>query len=182
MKDLNNDKVLFEQALKHQDDHKCGAHPFEEYEDLIRILKQFKPRNILEIGSGIGFSTLIINQTLPKISIQTIEMQTDHIQICLEKFKNYPNITLLEGEAKNILPTLAFDNYDLIFFDGYAPQYNFLVEFERIIKKEGILISANCHLKGSTLSTTPQYLEAVNNQLKWTKLEKFGNSLVVKPN
>ncbi len=181
MSDKNSKyQSFFEQALEHQSIHKCGAHPFEEYNDLIQILKKYKPIKILEIGSGVGFSTSLISEILPKTTIQTIEMETTHIQICAEKFKLFPNIELLKGEAKVILPKLITNNYDLIFFDGYAPQYNFLVEFERILKKGGILISANCHLKGPSLSTTPQYLKSIQNKSTWDKLDEFGDSVVLK--
>lgn len=171
---------LFEQALRHQNEHNCGARPFEEYQELIKILKNNNPKVVLEIGSGVGFSTSLISEILPKTTIQTIEMETTHIQICSEKFKLFPNIELLKGEAKVILPKLITNNYDLIFFDGYAPQYNFLIEFERILKKGGILISANCHLKGPSLSTTPQYLKSIQNKSTWDKLDEFGDSVVLK--
>ena len=66
-------------------------------------------------------------------------------------------------KAEVILPTLS-GPYDLIFFDGHVPSLKFLIEFERLLKKDGLLVTANMFLRDATGG---KYMRALGNHKKW---------------
>ena len=111
------------------------------------LLAYTKPRNILEVGTAIGFSALLMNEYSPEgCKITTIEKYEKRIPIAKENFKHAgaeENITLLEGDATEILKQLE-GSYDLIFMDAAKGQYiHFLPDILRLLPKGGLLISDN---------------------------------------
>ena len=111
------------------------------------VMKSIKPMNILEVGTAIGFSALLMSEYAPEgCHITTIENYEPRIPIARENFEKcgkQESITLLEGDALEILPTLT-DSYDLIFMDAAKGQYiNYLPDLLRLLKSGGTLISDN---------------------------------------
>lgn len=82
----------------------------------------------------------------------------------------------MEGSAKVILPALN-TYYDLIFFDGFAPEYVFLEHFEKLMQFGG---SDNANLRGSCGSTKNEYWQGLNNNTKWEVVNEFGDTKVHK--
>jgi predicted O-methyltransferase YrrM len=80
-----------------------------------------------------------------------------------EKFSVKDRITAYHGKAEAILPTLS-GPYDFIFFDGYAPSLKFLVHFDRLLKIDGLLVTANLFVKDPKGG---KYLRALNRPHKW---------------
>lgn len=111
------------------------------------LMAQMAPENILEVGCAIGFSALLMAQySGPDTKITTIEKYEKRIPIARDNFLKYDfgkKITLLEGDAMDILKTLPA-GYDFIFMDAAKGQYiNFLPECMRVLKKGGLLVSDN---------------------------------------
>ncbi|MBR1670723.1 MAG: O-methyltransferase [Butyrivibrio sp.] len=111
------------------------------------LMAQMAPENILEVGCAIGFSALLMAQySGPETKITTIEKYEKRIPIARDNFLKYDlgkKITLLEGDAMDILKTLPV-GYDFIFMDAAKGQYiNFLPECMRVLKKGGLLVSDN---------------------------------------
>ena len=99
------------------------------------------------VGCAIGFSALLMAQySGPETKITTIEKYEKRIPIARDNFLKYDlgkKITLLEGDAMDILKTLPV-GYDFIFMDAAKGQYiNFLPECMRVLKKGGLLVSDN---------------------------------------
>lgn len=116
-----------------------------------------KPMKILEVGTAIGFSALLMSEYAPEgCQITTIEKYEPRIPIAkanFEKAGKQDVITLLEGDATEILKGLT-DFYDLIFMDAAKGQYiNFMPEILRLLKKGGILISDNVLQDGDVLES-----------------------------
>ena len=116
------------------------------------ILTLRKPENILEIGTAVGFSALLMAEYNPlPCRITTIENYEKRIPIARENFKRAgreDRITLLKGDAQDILPTLK-ENYDFIFMDGAKGQYiSFLPEVVKRLKPGGVLVSDNVLQEG----------------------------------
>ena len=118
------------------------------------LLKERNPRNILEIGTAIGFSTLLIEHYAPcdaKITtIEKVEMRLKHAR---KNLKDHPNITLIEGDALEKLEMLSTNHtegYDFIFLDAAKGQYmSFLNSIRKLISDKGILVTDNVLLEGS---------------------------------
>ncbi len=125
---------------------------------LLRLLMVMnKPMNILEVGCAIGFSSLLMSHYAPKEShITTIEKYEKRIPLAKENFKKAGkegSITLLEGDATDILSELD-DEYDFIFMDAAKGQYiNFLPDVLRLLKKNGILLSDNVLQDGDVIES-----------------------------
>lgn len=129
-----------------------------EMQSLLKFLLAMKqPKEILEVGTAIGFSALLMSEYGPEdCHITTIEKYEKRIPIALENFKKNGKenaITLLEGDATEILQTLE-GTYDFIFMDAAKGQYiNFLPDILRLLKVGGILISDNVLQDGDIIES-----------------------------
>ena len=116
------------------------------------LLKMNKPKQILEVGTAIGFSALLMKEFMPADGqITTIEKYEKRIPVARANFEAHGDgrITLLEGDAMEILAGLT-GSYDMIFMDAAKGQYiNFLPEVLRVMKTSAVLISDNVLQEGS---------------------------------
>ena len=114
-----------------------------------------RPKRILEVGTAIGFSTLLMCEYGPEdLEIVTIENYEKRIPIAKENFRRAgreAQITLLEGDAGQILKELE-DSFDMIFMDAAKGQYiNWLPDVMRLMKNGGVLISDNVLQEGDII-------------------------------
>ncbi|MCD7864344.1 MAG: O-methyltransferase [Lachnospiraceae bacterium] len=129
-----------------------------DMQSLLRFLTTLtKPVSILEVGTAVGFSAILMAEHTPAdCRITTIENYEKRIPKALKNFKaaGYEEkITLLAGDAAKILPTLT-GPYDLIFMDAAKGQYiHFLPEVKRLLSAGGLLISDNIMQDGEILES-----------------------------
>ena len=121
------------------------------------LLRMQRPKNILEVGTAVGFSALFMSEYAPAdCRITTIEKYEKRIPIARENFRRAGKedvITLLEGDATEILHSLT-GSYDLIFMDAAKGQYiHFLPEVLRLLKKGGLLVSDNVLQDGDIIES-----------------------------
>ncbi len=120
------------------------------------LLKSSRPKKILEVGTAIGFSALLMSEYAPEAHITTIENYDKRIPIARENFAKYgksDSITLIEGDAMEVLPTLT-DTYDFIFMDAAKGQYiNYLPEIMRLLSSGGLLVSDNVLQDGEIIES-----------------------------
>lgn len=123
----------------------------KETQTLLRFLvKSYQPSKILEVGTAVGFSALLMSEAMPEeCSITTIEKVEMRLEKARENIKNAPygsKITLLEGDALEILKDLADkgESYPFIFMDAAKGQYmNFLPHILKMMPKGSILVTDN---------------------------------------
>ena len=119
------------------------------------MLVMNKPKQILEVGTAIGFSALLISEFTDG-HITTIENYDKRIPIARDNFKKYhkeDQITLLEGDAMEVLKTLN-GPYDFIFMDAAKGQYiHYLPEVMRLLSSGGVLISDNVMQDGDIIES-----------------------------
>ena len=127
---------------------------------LLRFLMGYvKPAKILEVGTAVGFSALLMHEYAPGAQITTIENYEPRLIKARENFSRYagddrPGITLLEGDAEKILPNLQDEAYDFIFLDSAKAQYiTFLPELIRVLAPGGMLVSDNCLQDGDVIES-----------------------------
>ena len=111
------------------------------------LLAMQKPMRILEVGTAVGFSAVLMAEYAPKdCQIVTIENYEKRIPIAKANFERagkQEQITLLEGDATEILPQLE-GQFDMIFMDAAKGQYiNFMPQVLRLLKAGGVLVSDN---------------------------------------
>ena len=128
--------------------------PHETVVFLNLLLGQLKPNQILEIGTAIGFSSSLMAQHVGEngqvTTIDRYEKMFQEAKVNYEKQGVTDKVTLLEGDAADILPTLE-GPYDLIFMDSAKSKYyDFLPECMRLLKVGGMLIVDDV-LQGGTI-------------------------------
>ncbi len=120
------------------------------------MMYSHRPEKILEVGTAVGFSALLMSKYAQEAQITTIENYDKRIPVAranIDKFGKSEQITLIEGDAMEVLPGLT-DNYDLIFMDAAKGQYiNYLPHILRLLKDGGILISDNVLQDGDVLES-----------------------------
>ena len=121
------------------------------------LLAYAKPKKILEVGTAIGFSALLMSEYAPKgCHITTIEKYEKRIPVAMENFKRAgkdKDITLIEGDATEVLKTLE-GTYDMVFMDAAKGQYiHFLPEVLRLLSPGGLLISDNVLQDGDIIES-----------------------------
>ena len=129
-----------------------------DMQSFMRMLLAVKqPKRILEVGTAVGFSTLLMCEYGPEdMEIVTIENYEKRIPIAKQNFVRAgkeKQITLLEGDAADILKELR-EPFDFIFMDAAKGQYiHFMPEILRLIKPEGILVSDNVLQDGDIIES-----------------------------
>lgn len=121
------------------------------------LLAYAKPKSILEVGTAIGFSALLMSEYAPEgCHITTIEKYEKRIPIARENFRRAgkeQDITLMEGDASEILKDLD-GTYDMIFMDAAKGQYiHFLPDILRLLAPGGLLISDNVLQDGDVVES-----------------------------
>lgn len=107
-----------------------------------------KSKNILEIGTSAGYSTLYLamGASYNQGRVFTIEKLKEKVNLANNNFKksNLKNVELLFGDAGNILKDRQFEKFDLIFLDAdkenYGKYFNLLMP---LLKKGGFIIADN---------------------------------------
>lgn len=130
----------------------------KEMQSFLKVLLRIKrPLRILEVGTAVGFSAILMSEYVPaECKITTIENYEKRIPIARENFKRAGKehqITLIEGDAFEVLKTLQ-DSYDFIFMDAAKGQYiAYLPEVMRILTPGGILVSDNVLQEGEIIQS-----------------------------
>ena len=147
-----------------------------EMQSFLRTLLMLKkPVHILEVGTAVGFSALLMSDYLPEGGhITTIENYEKRIPIAKENFRRAgreAQITLLEGDAGQILKELE-DSFDMIFMDAAKGQYiNWLPDVMRLMKNGGVLISDNVLQEGDIIES--HYLVERRNRTIYKRMREY---------
>ena len=120
------------------------------------MISMKEPNNILELGTAIGYSSILMSKTLNnKCKITTIERDEKMINLAKENIKSFgleDNIEIKEGECLEILEKLD-NKYDLIFMDAGKGHYNhFLPHCLRLLSDKGVIIADNVLFRGMVAS------------------------------
>ncbi|MGX6978534.1 O-methyltransferase [Vagococcus elongatus] len=129
--------------------------PHETVVFLQFLFQQIKPKEILEIGTAIGFSAGLLAQSAPEdariTTIDRFDVMIKEAKINFKTLDIEDKVTLLEGDAADILPTLK-GPYDFIFMDSAKSKYiDFLPECLRMLKKGGVIMIDDVFQAGTIL-------------------------------
>ena len=121
-----------------------------------KVLKETKPKKILEIGTAVGYSAMCFSEYLQDGGkIDTIERDEERLAQAREnivKVGVQEKINIIEGDAVEILPNLN-DKYDMIFIDAAKGKYPFfLKESLRMLNENGVIFADNILYKGYVMS------------------------------
>ena len=130
----------------------------KETQSFLKVLLLIKkPLRVLEVGTAIGYSAILMSHYLPEDGrITTIEKYEKRIPIARENFSRAAvadRITLLEGDALDIMKSLE-GPFDFIFMDAAKGQYiHYLPEAIRLLAPEGVLMSDNVLQDGDVIES-----------------------------
>lgn len=111
-----------------------------------------KPLRILELGTAIGYSSILMSRCAgTRAKITTIERSSEMVAIARSNIKKYgyeSRIEVLEGDCLEILESLK-DKHDFIFMDAGKSHYNdFFPHCERLLTENGVIVSDNVLFRG----------------------------------
>lgn len=130
----------------------------KEMGNLLKVLLALKmPHNILEVGTAVGYSSILMSENMPQdCHITTIENYDKRIPVARQNFKRAgkeDKITLIEGDALEVLQDMT-GNFDFIFMDAAKGQYiNYYPHIYRLLSDGGLLISDNVLQEGEIVQS-----------------------------
>ncbi len=125
------------------------------------LLMMLKPKNILEVGTAVGFSSMLMSEYIETSAhITTIEKVPARIKSARENFDKYDKnniITLIEGDATQVLKDLGQTSkagFEFIFMDAAKGQYmNFLPDILALLSEDGVLVTDNVMQDGNVIQS-----------------------------
>ena len=131
----------------------------KEMESFLRVMLSIsKPLNVLELGCAIGYSAILMSEYLPEgghiTTIENYDKRIVEAKANIEMAGLSSKITLLEGDAMEVMKDLESEKYDFVFMDAAKAQYiNFLPEVMRLMKPGAILIADNVLQDGDIIES-----------------------------
>lgn len=131
---------------------------------LVETIRKIKPKRVLEIGTFIGHSTILMGKELGSdAELITIEIDSQAAKIAMDNIKRaemLPKVKVLVDDALELLPKLK-GKFDLVFIDADKQQYlDYLQLIEDKLHKGSVVIADN-------VKHAPNYLDYVRNSGKY---------------
>ena len=159
-------------------EHYASLHnvPIIEKESIAFIMKYIKAnniKNILEIGSAIGYSSILMAGAAPDVKVTTIERDESRYMECLKNVKRCgfeQKITVVFQDALDV--NLSNVSYDLIFIDAAKAQnIKFFEKFKYFLTDNGTIISDNLKFHGHVGKSSE--IESKNLKGLVSKIEEY---------
>ncbi len=165
----------------------ASAHnvPIIEKDSIKFIMKYIKAnniKNILEIGSAIGYSSILMASVAPDVNVTTIERDNARYMECLKnvkkcQFEQKINVVFQDALEVNLANNLKFD---MIFIDAAKGQYiNFFEKFKYFLNEGGVIITDNLKFHGNVGKSASiesknlkSLVEKIENYIKFLKENK----------
>ena len=148
----------------------------KEMGNLLKVLLELKqPQSILEVGTAVGYSSILMSENMPEgCIIDTIENYDKRIPIARNNFKRAGKedcIRLIEGDAMEVLKELE-GPYDFIFMDAAKGQYiHWLPDVVRLLAPGGVLMSDNVLQEGELIES--HYLVERRNRTIYKRMREY---------
>jgi len=152
-------------------------------EFLSKYIKDNNIKNILEIGSAIGYSAIKMALVSDDIKVTTIERDEDRYNTAIkniQKFNLQDRIKIILGDALQPLEINISDKYDLIFIDAAKSQYiKFFEKFDKNLNSGGVVVTDNLSFHGlveddskTNNRNTKQLVRKIRNYIEYLKNNK----------
>ena len=102
---------------------------------LFRLAKYFKSDNILELGTSMGISTQSLCLGSPKANIISIEGCPNISNFTRNQLSDFKNLQIITGDFSQVIPELAIDKLDIVYFDGNHQKDATLEYWEMLLPK-----------------------------------------------
>lgn len=149
---------------------------------IMKFIKEHNVKNILEIGSAIGYSTILMASANEDVYVTTIERDETRYMECLKNVKACKmdkkiNVVYQDALDVNLPGTVK---YDLIFIDAAKGQYTkFFEKFKYFLAPGGHIITDNINFHGYVGHSSE--IESKNLQALVKKIEGYIEFLQTNP-
>ena len=172
----------------------------KEMESFLRVMLYIKkPKRILELGTAVGYSAILMSECIDEdgkiTTIENYEKRIVEAKKNIELSGRGQIIELLEGDATEVMKTLPSQQFDFVFMDAAKAQYiYFLPEVLRLMKKGAVLITDNVLQEGDLIESRfvverrdrtihkrmREYLEVVKNHEELeTSIVPIGDGITI---
>jgi predicted O-methyltransferase YrrM len=131
---------------------------------LVKIVHEMKPKHLLEIGTLVGYSTILMGKELgSEADLITIEIHDDEARIArrnVERAKIPPTVKVIVGDAKEVIPKLQGE-FDLVFVDAEKSEYlEYLQLVETKLHKGSTIVADNAGIFADHMSDYLSYVRS----------------------
>lgn len=130
----------------------------EEREALLRAAAEARPRRILEIGTAIGYSALLLAERFPEAAVDTVELDEKRRARALravEEAGAAGRVRCLAGDAAEVIPRLT-GPYDFLYLDGPKGQYLAHLRLaESLLSDRAVIAADNVLFRGLVRAEGP---------------------------
>ena len=172
----------------------------KEMESFLRVMLYIKkPKRILELGTAVGYSAILMSECIDEdgkiTTIENYEKRIVEAKKNIELSGKGQIIELLEGDATEVMKNLSSQQFDFVFMDAAKAQYiYFLPEVLRLMKKGAVLITDNVLQEGDLIESRfvverrdrtihkrmREYLEVVKNHEELeTSIVPIGDGITI---
>jgi predicted O-methyltransferase YrrM len=148
---------------QHRADHGCGAYTFEDGPGLTALAATHRASRVLELGTALGYTACCLAAAASNTHVDSIEMDTEHVRLARENIARAglsDRVRVHQGDFMAV-PDRLPGNYDLIFFDGFAPELRILRRLRKKLRGGGLFVCANL------LFADEDSKAELNNVAKW---------------
>lgn len=165
----------------------------------IEIVKKYRPQNVLEIGTAIGYSALLTSyygaEKTKIISLELDEERAKQAKNFINQSKYKDNIQIILGDAgENITKLDNSKKFDMVFIDAAKGQYpDYLIKVLPLLAPNGIILADNVLFRGYVLSEDKpprryktivkrlrEYIAMVSDKDKFiTEIFEYGDGLAL---
>lgn len=155
----NNMTELFKEIEDYAEEYNIPIINKVSSQILIDAIKEKRPQAVLEIGTAIGYSALLMVNHMPVDGkIITIEQDANRIDTAYDfitRAGRIEQVELLDGDASEILLQLE-GKFDLVFIDAAKGQYlDYLQKIMEKLSEGAVIIADNVLFRGMVLSEEP---------------------------
>jgi predicted O-methyltransferase YrrM len=136
---------------------------------LVEVIRSVKPKRVLEVGTLIGYSAILIGKELEsKANLITIEIHADEAEMARENIRRAevpPTIDVIVGDAVKVIPKLT-DKFDMVFIDAEKREYlEYLRLVEARLHKGSVIVADNAGIFADQMR---DYLDYVRSSGKYS--------------
>ena len=194
---MNDMLDLFAEIEKYADEHNVPIISKDSRQLLMDTVKKNAPKSILEVGTAVGYSALVMAENMPPNGkIITIEQDANRIDTAYDfitRAGRIEQIQLIDGDASEILAQLE-GTFDMVFIDAAKGQYlDYLLKIMDKLSVGAVIVADNVLFRGMVMSNEPplkryrtivkrlrEYLDFVNQDPRFsTTIYEDGDGIAI---